>query len=73
MSPSTVCPSTGFVHPDRIYKNYGCQPGDVLILTKQIGSGVINTAVKAEMASDSARCGSGAGHVFSEPEGKEGI
>lgn len=45
---------TGFVHPDRIYKNYGCQPGDVLILTKQIGSGVINTAVKAQMASESA-------------------
>ena len=45
---------TGFVHPDRIYKNYGCRPGDVLILTKQIGSGVINTAVKAQMASDSA-------------------
>ena len=45
---------TGFVHPEKIYKNYGCQPGDVLILTKQIGSGVINTAVKAQMASDSA-------------------
>src|SRR5699024_5880818 len=35
---------TGFVHPDRIYKNYGCQPGDVLILTKQIGSGEIGRA-----------------------------
>lgn len=45
---------TGFVHPDKIYKNYGCQPGDVLVLTKQIGSGVINTAVKAQMASESA-------------------
>lgn len=45
---------TGFVHPEKIYKNYGCQPGDVLVLTKQIGSGVINTAVKAQMASEAA-------------------
>lgn len=43
---------TGFVHPKKIFKNYGCRPGDVLILTKQIGSGIINTAVKAEMASE---------------------
>ena len=45
---------TGFVHPEKVYKNYGCRPGDVLILTKQIGSGVVNTAVKAQMASDAA-------------------
>lgn len=45
---------SGFVHPDKIYKNYGCNPGDVLILTKQIGSGIINTAIKAEMASKAA-------------------
>jgi selenide,water dikinase len=45
---------SGFVHPDKIYKNYGCRPGDVLILTKQIGSGIVNTAIKAEMASPSA-------------------
>ncbi len=43
---------SGFVHPDKIYKNFGCKPGDMLILTKQIGSGIINTAVKAEMASE---------------------
>ena len=36
---------------DKIYKNYGCQPGDALILTKQIGSGIITTAVKGGMAS----------------------
>ena len=47
---------TGFVHPKKIFKNYGCQPGDVLILTKQIGSGIINTAVKAEMASEHEVC-----------------
>lgn len=43
---------SGFVHPDKVFKNYGCSPGDVLVLTKQIGSGIINTALKAEMASE---------------------
>lgn len=45
---------SGFVHPDKIFKNFGCRPGDVLFLTKQIGSGIVNTAIKAEMASPSA-------------------
>ena len=45
---------SGFVHPDKIFKNYGCRPGDILVLTKQIGSGVVNTAIKADMASPSA-------------------
>ena len=45
---------SGFVDPKKMWKNYGCQPGDVLILTKQIGSGIINTAVKADMASAQA-------------------
>ena len=45
---------SGFVHPDKIFKNYGSKPGDVLILTKQIGSGVVNTAIKAQMASEAA-------------------
>ena len=45
---------SGFVHPNKIFKNYGCKPGDVLILTKQIGSGVVNTAIKAQMASESS-------------------
>ncbi len=44
---------SGFVHPDHIWKNFGAKPGDVLILTKQIGSGIINTAVKAQMAEES--------------------
>lgn len=43
---------SGFVHPKKIFKNFGCKPGDVLILTKQIGSGIVNTAIKADMASD---------------------
>ena len=45
---------SGFVHPKKIYKNFGCKPGDVLILTKQVGSGIINTAIKADMASAKA-------------------
>lgn len=45
---------TGFVHPKKLWKNYGAMPGDVLILTKPVGSGVINTAVKAGMASGKA-------------------
>ena len=40
---------SGFVHPDKIFKNYGCRPGDILILTKQIGSGIVNTAIKADI------------------------
>lgn len=45
---------TGFVHPDKIYRNYGCVPGDLLILTKPLGTGIVNTAVKAQMASTEA-------------------
>lgn len=46
---------TGFVHPDKIFKNCGAKPGDVLILTKPLGTGIVNTAVKAEMASEEAK------------------
>lgn len=42
---------TGFVHPEKFWKNCGAQAGDVLILTKPLGVGVINTAIKADMAS----------------------
>lgn len=45
---------TGFVHPEKIQKNYGAKEGDVLILTKQIGTGIISTAAKVEMASKTA-------------------
>lgn len=46
---------TGFVHPERILKNVGAQPGDVLVLTKPIGSGVLTTALKADLISASSR------------------
>jgi len=42
---------TGIVHPDKVVTNAGAQPGDVLILTKPIGTGAINTAVKRGLAS----------------------
>jgi len=37
---------TGLIHPDRILTNGGARPGDVLILTKPLGSGVLTTAAK---------------------------
>ena len=45
---------TGIVHPDKILKNYGAETGDILILTKPIGLGIINTAIKAKIASKEA-------------------
>jgi selenide,water dikinase len=43
---------TGTVHPDRILKNTGARPGDKLILTKPVGTGIISTAIKADMTDD---------------------
>ena len=37
---------TGTIHPDRVWTNSGAQPGDRLILTKALGTGVISTAIK---------------------------
>lgn len=45
---------TGIVHPDKVLKNYGSETGDILILTKPIGIGIINTAIKAKIASKEA-------------------
>jgi selenide,water dikinase len=36
----------GIVHPDRIVRNAGARPGDVLFLTKPLGSGILTTALK---------------------------
>jgi selenide,water dikinase len=40
---------TGRVHPDRIWRNGGALPGDVLVLTKPLGTGLITTAAKADL------------------------
>ncbi len=45
---------TGTAHPDKVLKNIGSRPGDALILTKPLGTGVIGTAVKAELADAAA-------------------
>ncbi len=45
---------TGTISPDKIIKNSGAKAGDVLILTKPIGTGVISTAVKFGKASERA-------------------
>lgn len=42
----------GIVHPKRIIQNAGAQPGDRLILTKPIGTGVLSTALKAGELAD---------------------
>ena len=40
---------TGFANPQKIYKNDAAKPGDVLILTKPLGIGILTTAAKADM------------------------
>jgi selenide,water dikinase len=37
---------TGVVHPERILRNVGARPGDQLLLTKPLGSGILSTAIK---------------------------
>src|SRR5689334_18356170 len=44
---------TGTVHPDRVMANAGARAGDALVFTKRIGTGVITTALKREIAKDS--------------------
>ncbi len=46
---------TGTVDPKRVIKNSGAKPGDMLILTKAIGTGVISTAIKFDKASEASK------------------
>jgi selenide,water dikinase len=43
---------TGEVHPERIMTNDGARPGDVLILTKPLGTGVVATAARSDACSE---------------------
>jgi selenide,water dikinase len=43
---------TGTIHPDRIKANAGARPGDALVFTKRLGTGVIGTALKQGIARD---------------------
>ncbi len=40
---------TGIVHPDKVILNEGARPGDALILTKPLGTGILNTGIKGNM------------------------
>ena len=42
---------TGLIHPERIWRNAGARPGDALVLTKPLGTGIITTALKEGRAS----------------------
>lgn len=41
---------TGLVHPQRVLQNSGARPGDVLLLTKPLGTGILSTAIKGGLA-----------------------
>lgn len=43
---------SGFVHPEKVLTNSNARPGDVLILTKPLGVGIITTGAKADMTKD---------------------
>lgn len=43
---------TGVVHPEKFVKNYGARPGDVLILSKNLGIGILTTGLKFDKISD---------------------
>lgn len=42
---------TGFVDPKKVWTNRGALPGDVLVLTKKLGVGLVTTAIKGDQAS----------------------
>ena len=46
---------TGIIDPNKVIKNSGAKAGDVLVLTKPIGTGVISTGIKFEKASERAK------------------
>ena len=43
---------SGFVHPQKVLTNSSAKPGDVLILTKPLGIGILTTAAKADMVDE---------------------
>ena len=45
---------TGLINPQHVLRNVGAQPGDRLILTKRLGTGVIGTALKKDRASQAS-------------------
>jgi len=60
---------TGFIHPKDVVTNSNAKPGDVLILTKPLGLGILNTGIKAGIVSIT---GFGLlGHAFEMAEGSD--
>lgn len=51
MEPKYGLSVTGVVHPDKVRANCHVQEGDILVLTKPIGTGIINTAIKGDLTS----------------------
>ena len=47
---------TGLVHPERVLLNSGARPGDVLLLTKPVGTGILSTALKGGLAGTDTDC-----------------
>ena len=45
---------TGFVHPDKILRNNTVQEGDLIVLTKPLGLGILITAIKADLLDEPA-------------------
>ena len=43
---------TGTVHPEKLVTNAGARPGDKVILTKRLGTGIISTAIKADVVDE---------------------
>ncbi len=43
---------TGLVHPDKVMLNSGARPGDLLLLTKPLGTGILSTAIKGGLAAE---------------------
>ncbi len=41
---------SGVVHPDKVVRNRGARPGDKLVLTKALGTGIVSTAIKGGAA-----------------------
>lgn len=45
---------TGLVHPDKVVFNSGALPGDLLIMTKPLGIGILNTAIKGKLLDEAS-------------------
>ncbi len=47
----------GTVHPDRVWRKGGARPGDALVLTKALGTGILSTAIKRDLLAETSPAG----------------